>query len=292
MDRGGIEPPTFRVQGVRAIDWSGYRNWLTQQFSHRHAVSSFNLALAHQEMLHDPSRLLTLSASGRPYVMRALSNLAKFTGQYEDWQRGLRANRISWGGKPAAEVFKTIIDEEGAEVRSDEWLADALSRLPSQYGFVLVFQRLTGLRIGEACKALALLKGNNEGYYDSELIALRHFQYPESFLRRSKNVFISFLSPRLSEAVAKYGSPVTREGLHMAMVRAGVKERTTTLRKAFATQLRQAGIPRESIDLLQGRIPRSVFSQHYYRPALKALRDQVLDTLRPLEEKLLSVYNP
>jgi len=223
--------------------------------------------------------------------MRALSNLAKFTGQYEGWQRALRGNRISWGAKTAAEVFKAIIDEEGVEDRSDEWLAEALSKLPRKYGFVLVFQRLTGLRVGEACKSLALLaQGNERSYFDPELMALRHFQYPELFLRRSKNVFISFISPRLGKAVAKHGSPVTTEGLHMAMVHARVKERTTTLRKAFATQLRQAGIPRESIDLLQGRIPRSVFSQHYYRPALKALREQVLNTLQTLEERLLARY--
>ena len=282
-------PPCTAVPSQ--VDFKGYKEWLDGQFSHDHASSMLNLSVQFGDLLQDPSRLLTLPVSRRPYVMRALSNLAKFTGQYEGWQRALRANRISWGGKPAIEVFKTIIDEEGVEERSDEWLTEAVLKLPSRYGLVLVFQRLTGLRIGEACMALTLLvKGSEKGYYDSELMVLRHFQYPELFLRKSKNVFISFLSPRLTETVAKHGSPVTTEGIHMAFVHSRVKERTTTLRKAFATQLRQAGIPRESIDLLQGRIPRSVFSQHYYRPALKALREQVLNTLQPLEERLLATY--
>jgi hypothetical protein len=238
-------------------------------------------------MLLDPSRLLTLPANRRPYVMRALANLAKFTGQYEGWQHGLRANRISWGGRTAAEVFMAILEEQGVEEGADEWLTEALAKLPRRYGFVLVFQRLTGLRIQEACKALTLLVQKNDGYYDSSLGGLRHFQFPQLFLRKSKNVFISFVSPRLLEVANLYGEPVTKEGLHMAMVRAHLRERTTTLRKAFATQLRQAGIPRESIDLLQGRIPRSVFSQHYYRPALNALREEVLKTLGPLEDQLL-----
>jgi len=242
------------------------------------------------QMVGDPSRLLTLSASQRPYVMRALANFAKFTGHYEEWQYGLRANRVSWGGKTSAEVFMAILEEQGVEEGADEWLEEALAKLPRRYGFVLVFQRVTGLRIQEACRALTLLVQKTVGYYDPSLMALRHFQYPELFLRRSKNVFISFISPRLLEAVVHQGEPVTRDGLHMAFVRAHLKERTTTLRKAFATQLRQGGIPRESIDLLQGRIPRSVFSQHYYRPALNALREQVFNTLQPLEERLLTRY--
>jgi len=247
----------------------------------------FNLAMEHQSMLEEPSRLLTLSASKRPYVMRALSNLAKFTGRYEEWTRALRANRISWGGRTALEVFTTIIEEQGVEEHADEWLADAMARLPPKYGFVLVFQRLTGLRIEEACRALTLLVEGREGYYDPELMVLRHFQYPQLFLRRSKNVFISFVSPRLLEAVAEHGLSVTKDGLHMAMVRARLKERTTTLRKAYATQLRQAGIPRESIDLIQGRVPRSVFSQHYFRPALNALREQAVKVIEPLEARLV-----
>jgi Archaeal phage integrase len=254
-----------------------------------------NFSMKYWQMVRDPSRLLTLPASQRPYVMRALANFAKFTGQYEEWQRGLRANRISWGGKTAAEVFMAILEEQGVEEDADEWLAEALAKLPRRYGLVLVFQRLTGLRIQEACKAFTLLVQENEGYYDPTLMVLRHFQYPQLFLRKSKNVFISFVSPQLLEMVTNCGEPVTKEGLHMVMVRAHLRERTTTLRKAFATQLRQAGIPRESIDLIQGRIPRSVFSQHYYRPALNALREEVLKTLAPLEGRLLvpsSTHSP
>jgi intergrase/recombinase len=39
-------------------------------------------------------------------------------------------------------------------------------------------------------------------------------------------------------------------------------------RKIFATYLRNQGIEPETIDLLQGRIPKSVFDRHYFRPDL------------------------
>jgi len=37
-------------------------------------------------------------------------------------------------------------------------------------------------------------------------------------------------------------------------------------RKIFGTYLRQNGIESEFIDVLQGRVPQSVFAKHYYRP--------------------------
>ena len=40
-------------------------------------------------------------------------------------------------------------------------------------------------------------------------------------------------------------------------------------RKIFATYLGNNGIEQEIIDLLQGRIPKSVFAKHYYRPDLE-----------------------
>ena len=43
-------------------------------------------------------------------------------------------------------------------------------------------------------------------------------------------------------------------------------------RKIFATYLRNKGIEPEIIDLLQGRIPQSVFLRHYYRPNIEYQR--------------------
>ena len=39
-------------------------------------------------------------------------------------------------------------------------------------------------------------------------------------------------------------------------------------RKRFANVMRNNGIEQEVIDLLQGRIPKSVFVRHYYKPDL------------------------
>lgn len=56
---------------------------------------------------------------------------------------------------------------------------------------------------------------------------------------------------------------------------------TKYCRKVFATYLRNNGIEQEIIDLLQGRIPKSKFVRHYYRPDLERF-----DKIRLLLDRL------
>ena len=56
-------------------------------------------------------------------------------------------------------------------------------------------------------------------------------------------------------------------------------------RKIFATFMRSNGIEQEIIDLLQGRIPKSVFVRNYYRPDLERF-DKVRELLYKLYNKI------
>ena len=65
--------------------------------------------------------------------------------------------------------------------------------------------------------------------------------------------------------------------------------RIKELRSFNATFLRKKGIISEYIDLIQGRIPKSVFARHYLKiEDLKALVTQVLAVTENLESSLLS----
>jgi intergrase/recombinase len=55
-------------------------------------------------------------------------------------------------------------------------------------------------------------------------------------------------------------------------------------RKIFATHLKNSGIEQEIIDLLQGRLPRSVFARHYFRPDFNLL--MIKDLVNSLYESL------
>jgi len=167
-----------------------------------------------------------------------------------------------------------------------------VKKVPKGYALALAFQRLTGVRPQEAIQSLHLISKLQAeeklgDYYDTELNMLQHFKYESLFLRRTKNVFISFVSPELMKVALAISKLPTWDALTGVINRRKLGRKMDLLRKDFATSLRHKGIPRESIDIIQGRISADVFSQHYYRPSLKVLCNQVLGSLRPLEEELL-----
>jgi intergrase/recombinase len=65
--------------------------------------------------------------------------------------------------------------------------------------------------------------------------------------------------------------------------------RIKELRSYYATYLRNHGILAEYVDLIQGRIPKSVFARHYLKiEDLKTLSNQVLAVTATMERELLS----
>ena len=59
-------------------------------------------------------------------------------------------------------------------------------------------------------------------------------------------------------------------------------------RKIYASYLRQAGIESEIVDLLQGRMPRTVFARHYFRPNAEYKDRVLLDAVNKLQKKIES----
>jgi intergrase/recombinase len=56
-------------------------------------------------------------------------------------------------------------------------------------------------------------------------------------------------------------------------------------RKIFASHLRQSGIESEIVDLLQGRVPKSVFARNYFTPS-PSYREKVLAALHQLKKDI------
>lgn len=53
-------------------------------------------------------------------------------------------------------------------------------------------------------------------------------------------------------------------------------------RKIFASHLKQSGVEAEIVDLLQGRVPKTVFARHYFMPELD-YREKVITALQKLK---------
>jgi intergrase/recombinase len=92
---------------------------------------------------------------------------------------------------------------------------------------------------------------------------LLHYKYPESFLRVSKNAYVSVINEDIIQ-IARNSEPITSYShIRNAFGSYSISMNMYYCRKVFATFLRNEGIEPEIIDLLQGRIPNSVFVRHY-----------------------------
>lgn len=80
-----------------------------------------------------------------------------------------------------------------------KWIKDASKVLPHQYKNILLFNTLTGLRPNEAQKALHLVKTHEIQYVDKERMMLKHYQFPDIFIRQTKNAYISIINKDVLE---------------------------------------------------------------------------------------------
>jgi hypothetical protein len=279
----------------QAIDWPKFEEWLNSQYSPKHAKQLYSRAAIHHEAASDPmkaAQLKVLSRDKRRLIMEGLAAYSKFTGTYETWQGVRKQAGLKWEQSDPLNVVTALLD--GEATGAIDWLKETVTQLPAAHRTVLIVAALTGLRPDEAAKACQLVydlaqNGQLADYYDAELNLLQHFKYPKLFLRRTKNAYISFVSPRVIQAMAG-NAPVTYEKVSQSIRtwRKDVQVRTKELRKYHATLLRKH-LEREIVDLLQGRVGTSIFAKHYYRPLLAELRDRVLAATKPLEDELVSL---
>ena len=86
------------------------------------------------------------------------------------------------------------------------------------------------------------------------------------FLRRTKKVFISIVNEDILNLADNCKFEVLNyDKIRLTFERNNQKFYMSYCRKIFATFLRNESIEPEIIDLLQGKIPNSIFVRHYYR---------------------------
>jgi intergrase/recombinase len=170
------------------------------------------------------------------------------------------------------------------------WIKQIIIEIP-RFRNAILFNTLTGLRPDEALRAFSLLSSgaNNSDYINREKMILEHFRYPEEFLRKTKKAFVSVVNEEIL-GLSKSGasSNLSYNAIRKVFQRKGKQLNLLYCRKVFATFLRQEGIESEIIDLLQGRIPNSMFVMHYYRPDLSDIYERVREKITKLHEVLIN----
>jgi len=234
--------------------------------------------------------LVQLPPDKRIHIQKALSNLAKFTGQYDTWLQLRQRYSLKWSsGTEKLDAFERFFDSTKTLDTMLQWLREVTQALPKPYSDFFVFCTLTGLRASECVNCIRLIKNPEtfKIYYDPERQALCHFKFPDMFIRRTKAAYISLLDKQLLQIAQDIDKTPTYDALKMVTRRRNLSMNLKYCRKIYASWLRQkAGIESEIVDLLQGRVPKSVFVRHYLTPSLD-YKDKVLQALNELKQKIL-----
>lgn len=146
---------------------------------------------------------------------------------------------------------------------------------------------LSGLRREESTisfnKIIELSQQGKLGEYVNEYGVIEHFR-DKKFLRGTKNAYISIVPESLIEMI-KVSTPVYYPTFRKRF-NGTLPMRFRELRSFYSTFMARNGLISEEVDLLQGRIPKTVFARHYLKENLDEFRKRVLKTNRKLETLL------
>jgi len=197
--------------------------------------------------------------------MKSLATLSKYLGCYDLWCDIRKRYQLKWSTYDSLHIFNSMVNSQQNYSSMINWLNDTCSKLPKSYSNILIYNTLTGLRPVEACNSISLIHKDLSNYLRNDMMILEHYKYPDIFIRRTKNAYISIITDSILE-IAKQTAIHSYNSIRMAIRKIDFDMHMAYCRKIFATHLRNDGIEQELIDLLQGRAPKSVFSRHYFRP--------------------------
>jgi intergrase/recombinase len=231
----------------------------------------------------------SFSKSKKNNVLKALIALSKYLGVYEQFKARKASYGIKWENQNSLQAFLRI---KNTKPGLKERLKACVGNLDNTYATFIKFKALSGLRKSEAINAFNLIielykEGNLSKYYNSELESLEHFRYENTFIRGSKNVFFSFIPKQFIEQIVVC-NPISESTLKRRLKKYGMGLRLNELRDYYATYMVHHEVIREEVDLLQGRIGKSIFVRHYFSPAINDLRDRALKAVKKLNLNLFS----
>lgn len=208
--------------------------------------------------------IITIARTKTSSYMKALATLSKYLGCYNQWKK-LRENyQLKWSGNNIdtfAHMMQTNIDT------MIDWVKKAIAVLPIDYANLTIYNTLTGLRPIECIESLKLLNNEYNNYLNNQTMLIEQYEYPTQFIRRTKKAYISIVTNNLLKVIEE-SKPHSYTSLQIFLKTKCIEMRMNYCRK-ICNIFRNNGIESEIIDLLQGRISKSVFARHYYRPDLE-----------------------
>ena len=277
---------------------SQFNDWLTSQNKRHSTIKQIvNYALRFGYILDsgDASVIMSMSPRNKQHTMEALANLSKFQGRYDIWLQIRQRYNLKWtSGNESLQALERFFNPEMGLDQLIDRVKAMIQVLPPVMSNIVKYAVLTGLRPSETIESVKLLNRSPvndcspdtvNNYYDPELQTLRHYLFPDTFLRATKKAYLSYITPENLQPVANLGYKTPSwNAIRLTCKRRKIDMDMRLCRKIFASHLRNSGIQPEVVDMLQGRVPPSVLTRHYLVPDPYLKRD-VLNALKQLEQR-------
>jgi hypothetical protein len=265
------------------LDWEKFQEYVKNNYSRIHASAILSYARRYGYLLEhgDLSPLLTLSRDKRRHVMAALAALARFAGKYDEW-----AKLKQKYGLKIEQNLKIAFQIDDSSLRELlEWIAKARAAL-GEYAPYLDLLLATGVRPSEGILIFNLIinlhsKGRLDMYYRDGW--LEHFRFESLFCRRSKNVYVSYAPEQVVKAVTGVTHEVSMKKIRRLLEANGLEIKLKQIRKLWASYMTKF-LTESEINLLQGRVGKSVFMSHYFNPSY------TVDLKKRLEKGIKSLF--
>ncbi len=202
-------------------------------------------------------------------------------GCYDSWESIKKRYHLKWSHNDGLSFFNAITNGDNLDSML-KWLKDTISKLSESDSNILIYCTVTGLRPTETRHSIELIHTDLDNYLNKDSMMLEHFKYPRQFIRKTKHAFVSIVDDSIID-LAQNTSQRSYNSTRMLLRKQSIEMHMAFCRKIFATYLRNNGIQPEIIDLLQGRVPKSVFLRHYYKPDLgcgtRVITEKLLDEI-------------
>jgi hypothetical protein len=288
----GFEPTNpYGTAASGHIDWIRFKTYLFMEYLPVTAKDRLRYAEKYAYCLLNRgfSTLKLLTDSQRIHTMNALAVLSKFLGIYEDFKSLVKNYGLKWSGKKSSDL---IIERLTKTVNPNEifdWIRQVTKDIPELSDFMDLIA-ITGLRYNEAVESYNLIvklarKQKLHDYFNFERETLEHFRFKETFIRRSKKVFISFVPKRLVKQISQ-NRPLEWNATKKKVARNVKHLRFADIRKFHGSFITKY-LKQPEIDFLHGRCSSSVFMKNYFNPKLTTdLKTRTFKAIKEIQKAI------
>ena len=173
--------------------WNRFKDYLKATHREKSIIFRLSYAKKYYNILinGNATDIQSVSHDKRLQIMKSLSVLSKFMGCYDKWKSIKERYQLKWSNDDSIQIFQNLTNQENNYSSMLKWVKDTCSQVPADYSNILIYCTLTGLRPDEACQSIRLVKDKIHSYHDKDKMILKHFEFPDIFIRRTKHAYVS-----------------------------------------------------------------------------------------------------